>query len=286
MSTLQFPQSLADKYRPREVSEFVGLEKPKKVLENFIEKPFASAWLFLGPSGTGKTSMALALAAMIPAELHHIPSRQCDLENVESTVHTCHYVPLAARFHLVLVDEADQMTPAAQLAFLSKTDATAAPPNTIFIFTANDTRLLEPRFLSRCHLLEFSAASTRDALPRYLAKIAKREGYHFDDLTEIAEQAGSNVRDSLMRLEVELLSGDKKGIPVRAKVSTENDHKHFCEKHSAAWHCAQADCALPFRSECKQCGGEAKTVYQLRAEKAVATRTENIRRQLRQGRAR
>jgi len=83
-----------------------------------------------------------------------------------------------------------------------------------------------------------SAASTRDALPRYLAKIAKREGYDFDDLTEIAEQAGSNVRDSLMRLEVELLSGDKKGIPVRAKVSTENDHKHFCEKHSAAWHCA------------------------------------------------
>ena len=39
----------------------------------------------------------------------------------------------------MLVDEADRMTPAAQLALLSKLDATAIPPNTIFIFTCNET---------------------------------------------------------------------------------------------------------------------------------------------------
>ena len=47
------------------------------------------------------------------------------------------------------------MTPAAQLALLSKLDATAFPPNTVFIFTCNSTDGLEPRFLPRCRVIEF-----------------------------------------------------------------------------------------------------------------------------------
>src|SRR2546425_11861020 len=134
-SSLNFSGSLTEKYRPADNRGFLGLPKPKRVLGTFAKKPFSSAWLFLGPPGIGKTSMALALAATIPAEFHHIPSRKCDLESVEETTRCCWYIPLGARFHLVLVDEADQMTPAAQLAFLSKLDATAAPPNTIFVFS-------------------------------------------------------------------------------------------------------------------------------------------------------
>jgi hypothetical protein len=49
------------------------------------------------------------------------------------------------------------MTNAAQLALPSKLDSTDAVPNTIWIFTANDTERLERRFLSRCKLLEFSS---------------------------------------------------------------------------------------------------------------------------------
>jgi DNA polymerase III delta prime subunit len=45
----------------------------------------------------------------------------------------------------------------AQLAFLSNLDATAFPPNTIFIFTCNATQSLEKRFLSRCRMIEFSS---------------------------------------------------------------------------------------------------------------------------------
>ena len=44
-----FPQSLADKYRPHSTAEFVGLEKPKKILAKFAAKPYPSAWLFVGP---------------------------------------------------------------------------------------------------------------------------------------------------------------------------------------------------------------------------------------------
>ena len=62
-SNLAFPQSLSEKYRPQTIAEFVGLEKPKKILGKFAAKPYASAWLFVGPSGVGKTSMALAWLA-------------------------------------------------------------------------------------------------------------------------------------------------------------------------------------------------------------------------------
>jgi len=71
---LPFPQSLAEKYRPRTIAEFVGLDKPKRILAKFAEQPYPSAWLFVGPSGVGKTTMAQALCSQIKGELTHIPS--------------------------------------------------------------------------------------------------------------------------------------------------------------------------------------------------------------------
>src|SRR5258708_1704174 len=90
-----FPQSLTEKYRPLAIADFVGLEKPKKIMQKLAGNPFPSAWLFVGPSGTGKTTMGLALAAAIPAELHHIPSQDCNLENIERVRRICQYVPMA-----------------------------------------------------------------------------------------------------------------------------------------------------------------------------------------------
>jgi DNA polymerase III gamma/tau subunit len=284
MTKLPFPQSLAEKYRPRRISGFIGLFKVKKVLRSFLRNPFPGAWLFTGPSGTGKTSMALALARSLPAELHHVPSKACDLEELDRVCHMCRYVPQNAQWHLVLIDEADSITRDAQNALLSKTDATAAPPMTIFIFTANDTRLLEPRFLSRCHKLTFSAEETSADLPRYLRRVARLEGYRFpEDLALISDEAGANVRDALMRLEVELLAGVKltRGV---FQDAIRDQHQHSCPTHGAAWSCSNSDCALPWRSICAPCGGAEKTIYQLRAEKAVATRTSNILRMARKGR--
>ena len=103
-----FPQSLADKYRPRTIADFVGLEKPKKILRKFAANPYPSAWLFVGPPGVGKTTMALALAEALSAELHHIPSQQCNVSAVEDVIRQCWYIPRSG-FHLVLVDEADRM---------------------------------------------------------------------------------------------------------------------------------------------------------------------------------
>ena len=81
-SFLSFPQPLTEKYRPRSLDSFVGLEKPRKLAARLVSNPFPSAWLFIGPSGTGKTTLALAIAESMPAEIHHIQSQECNLETL------------------------------------------------------------------------------------------------------------------------------------------------------------------------------------------------------------
>jgi DNA polymerase III gamma/tau subunit len=156
--TLAVPQSLTDKYRPQTIADFVGLDKPKKILAKFAAQPYPSVWLFVGPSG--------------------------------------------------IADEADRMTPAAQLALLSKLDATAFPPNTVFIFTCNSTDGLEPRFLSRCRVIEFSNYGMNGSIAEYLDKVWHAEGGNGNapDLARLAKESRNNVRDALMKLEVELMA--------------------------------------------------------------------------------
>ncbi len=146
--TLPFPQSLAEKYRPETspiLSDWTNLSAFSASLPRSHIRPLG---YLLGPSGVGKTSMAQALCAEIKGELTHIPSQKCTAQAIEEACYHCHFVPLTGGFHVVLIDEADRMTPAAQLALLSKLDATAFPPNTVFIITCNSTDGLEPRFLS------------------------------------------------------------------------------------------------------------------------------------------
>lgn len=206
---LAFPQSLADKYRPRTIADFIGIEKPRKVMAAFCNAPRPSAWRFIGASGVGKTSLALAVATQLEAEFHHIPSQKCTAQAIDDTVRLCWYLPRKRDgFHMILVDEADRMSPAAQLSLLSKLDATDPPPQTIWIFTANTDKGLEDRFLSRTHPLEFSNYGMREALAVFLAKV-----WHLEtgletgpDFTRMAKDSTNNVRDALMALEVEILA--------------------------------------------------------------------------------
>jgi replication factor C small subunit len=207
-TTLPFPMPLAEKYRPRAIADFIGLDKPKRILDKFATNPYQSAWIFIGPPGTGKTTMALALAEMLRAEVHHIPSQQCNVANVEDVIRQCWYVASSGGFHLVLVDEADKMSSAAQLHFLSKLDATAFPPQTIFVFTCNATDGLESRFLSRTRQIEFSSYGMATEATRLLESIWEREanGASAPNFGRIVKESSNNVRDALMTLETELLA--------------------------------------------------------------------------------
>jgi replication-associated recombination protein RarA len=206
---LGFPEPLTEKYRPRTIDAFVGLEKVRKVMTKLAANPFPSAWLMVGPSGTGKSTMALALADAIPAELHHIPSQECNLETIERVRRICQYVPMAGRrMHLVLVDEADRMTDAAQVSLLSKLDSTNFPPATIFIFTCNDTTRLEPRFLSRLSVLEFSSYGIAKDAAELLGRVWDSETdnpVERPNFVRIVKESNNNVREALNRLQIEIM---------------------------------------------------------------------------------
>lgn len=214
----EFPQPLTEKYRPTEIDSFVGLDKIKRAMTKLVASPFDSGWFFLGPSGTGKTSMALTVANKMPAELHHVPSKECTLEKVQELKRICHYMPrmfdtwTPCKKHLVLIDEADKMSYAAQLAFLSVLDGTDPWPNTVIIFTGNSTDDLNPdgtnRFMSRVRLLEFSSYGMSKEVTGLLQKVWMRETSNpveTPNFARIVKENNNNVRGALMSLETEIL---------------------------------------------------------------------------------
>lgn len=212
-----YPVSLTERYRPQSIAEFVGLDKPKKIAQNLVATPRQSNWLFVGPSGTGKTSLGMAIAACMPAELHLIPSQECNLATIDAIHAKCHFVPhskmdmrIAYQWHLVLADEIDQLTQAAQISLLSKLDSTNPFPQTIFIGTCNDTTRLEPRFLSRFHTVKFSTEGLNAPCADLLADIWTKEMSGKDapvpNFARWVKESNNNVRESLMRLETEMMA--------------------------------------------------------------------------------
>jgi putative ATPase len=206
-------QPLVEKYKPSTLAGFAGLDRARAVLGHFAAAPYSSAWLLVGPSGLGKTTMALAIAEQIGGQLHHIPSQKCDKETVDSVCQKCFYRPWTGNWNIVLADEADQMSRAAQLAFLSKLDTTAAPPDTIFIFTANDTTLLADRFLSRCRVIKFEPPAA-EPIAELLQRVWQAEtDAPAPDFEVIITESKFNIRECLMRLEIELIAGPDTSRP-------------------------------------------------------------------------
>ncbi len=213
-TALAFPEPLTERYCPKTFADFIGLERPKTVMAKLAAKPFPSNFYFVGKSGTGKTRLALTLAALMPAELHHIASKECTLQTVQEITKQCHYMPRMAndwtpcKMHVVLADEADQMSYPAQLAFLSILDGTSRPPNTIFIFTGNDTANLETRFMSRCTVLEFSSYGIAKDAADLLARVWDAETdnpVERPDFARIVKDSANNIREALNKLQVEIM---------------------------------------------------------------------------------
>lgn len=226
-NTFEYPVSLAEKYLPNKVQDFIGIDEPKRVILSLLKRPRPCNLLFVGPAGSGKTTLGMAFAAMLPGSLVHVGAQRADVAMVESLSDRFCYMPAIGKWWICLVDECDQATDKAQLQLLSKMDGTASlkplwgggmtrgtPPQVIWIFTSNGTgergieppRALLPRFQSRCMVLPFPAA-TQSQIAIYLKKMWKRErgregmpDAYFYDLAQ-----GVGVRDALMRLDVELL---------------------------------------------------------------------------------
>lgn len=206
---LGFPVPLSEKYRPMRVADFAGLTEPKKILAGFVRNPSNCGFLFVGPAGTGKTSMGRALASELQAFVHHVPAQECTVETVRKLAFDCNYYPpVGFKRHLILIDEADLMSAAAQNAILSKLDGTEPVPDTVWVFTCNGTDRLADRFLSRNKVLNFSTYAIQSDAAKLLETVWTNEAPQAEkpNFARIIKDATGNVREALMSLEMKLLA--------------------------------------------------------------------------------
>lgn len=221
--------NLIEKYRPKKVSDFVGLQKPRVFLSELAADPKPMGLLFLGPPGTGKTTMAMAFARELGGSLIHIPAQKCTVDAVAQVWADVHYYPPQGNWWVVLIDEADQMSRQAQLALLSHLDSTANlafdfggaareadPLPVVWIFTANgagDAGILPPagfeaRFLSRVIRLAFPLPAAEVMKP-WLRKVWTAEGGNGQlSADEWNSVATTSVREALNSLEMALMDVD------------------------------------------------------------------------------
>ena len=232
-SGLDFPQPLTEKYRPEKLGDFIGIPQAKREAAAIISRPVPnSAYLFAGESGTGKTTMALAIAKALNAQLHHLPARRASKDEIDRIFEAVHYTTwTGSNWHVVIADEWDLSRIDLQQAFLSILDSTAGlsgallgdwqphPPQVIWIFTTNadpasvwtDSRF-EPRFLSRVRIVPFSNYGIQRELAEYLravwnAETDSKNGNGLPNFPRIAKELRGNVRACLMALEQQITRG-------------------------------------------------------------------------------
>ena len=204
---LSFADPMYTRYRPQAIADFCGLAEVKRSLAGFVAKPRDCGLLFVGPAGTGKTSMALALAHELRAIRHHVSAQECTVDRVRELAFTCrYYPPMGYERHIVIVDEADLMSAAAQNALLSKLDGTDTIEKCTWVFTCNSTERLHERFVSRCRQLAFSTYGIQSDAAKLLERIWQAEAPTQTALNfaRLIKEQNGNIRAAISILESKL----------------------------------------------------------------------------------
>lgn len=214
--------NLAGKYRPQRIEDFAGLEKPKQILANFASRPYGSAWLFHGRSGSGKSAMAQALAAQLGAELHTIPAADLSRDTMRSLEQTCaNSSALGPARHVVVIDHADLLPVTRQIGLRSFLEPSTAE-QTIWILIAVSPERIEEGLRSRCLQLHFSTHGTAPAASALLEKIWNAEatnGAVAPNFVRIVKETKCDLRTAISQLEALLRSTPSRSLAPETPVS-------------------------------------------------------------------
>jgi DNA polymerase-3 subunit gamma/tau len=218
--------SLYRKWRPQSFAEVVGQESIVTTLKNSLDMGRVShAYLFAGPRGTGKTTVARILAKGLNCEQGPTsePCGRCaecetiaagtslnvieidgasnrGIDDVRELRSQVQFTPVNARYKVYIIDEVHMLTTEAFNALLKTLEE--PPAHVVFVFATTDPNRLPATILSRVQRYDFRRFSAQDVVSR-LARISEQEGFAFQQeaLEEVAEHAGGSMRDALSILE-------------------------------------------------------------------------------------
>lgn len=214
-------QVLARKWRPQQFDEVIGQGHVTQTLKNAIaSQRVAHAYLFVGPRGTGKTSMARIFAKALNCRQGPTdrPCDQCDscreimagnsldvleidaasntgVEHVRDLRQNTQYTPTRGPYKIYIIDEVHMLSTAAFNALLKTLEE--PPAHVKFFFATTEVQKLPTTILSRCQRFDLRRIALPD-ITRRLAEIAKAEGIAVDAdaLLAIARGAEGGLRDA------------------------------------------------------------------------------------------